>query len=325
MSLVTYSDSEDDDDDDSDQISKKTSHTHSHSTLSGSKRKRSHDDEQSLHASKPPPLPSSLANLYASNVRSSTNDNPALHQGRRRQIPHIEGNWPSFVYLEWLPPPEDLLRLEDSITSVASGHDFDNSTSQARQHQQVRSSLRSDLGVLQPLHVSLSAPLILTTDNKDTFESTLSQNIQEMHLGSFCTSPSDLRWVTNFDGTRHFLIVTLKKPEHDQLQSLLSMCNRTVASFGLPELYTSRNDLSVRVGVVPSTTIEENHHFGVDAPVDHGCSESSKFHISVAWALAKVSTSQEVLEELTNKLEGVEIKFDKVFIKIGNQVSIVRL
>lgn len=136
-----------------------------------------------------PPLPASFHDLYASTVRTTTHDDPALHQGRTRQTPHIPGNWPSHVYIEWHPPPDIHTLLTDLVSSLqeaaqsknddpndAAAADDDNDgddqvvTSSGRKGgRKITSLLVSALGAPQPLHISLSRPLSLAGRDRDGF------------------------------------------------------------------------------------------------------------------------------------------------------------
>src|SRR4051812_9080513 len=98
MSLVLYPPSDDDDEaDNNDSIDKSHASHAQPATILSRPVKRKRDDAADAAL---PPLPDVFHDLYAANARASTTDNPSLHGGRKRAVPHVEGNWPSHVYLE---------------------------------------------------------------------------------------------------------------------------------------------------------------------------------------------------------------------------------
>lgn len=90
MALVDYSSSSQGDEEEDTALT-----THSTPTSASLKRKRVGESPSGL-----PPLPSKFHDLYASTTRVSTIDDPGLHGGRKRVTPHIEGNWPTHLYIE---------------------------------------------------------------------------------------------------------------------------------------------------------------------------------------------------------------------------------
>jgi hypothetical protein len=94
MSLVQYSDSESDADQPASPPAKKPRHE---------AKARSTSVSGSLAL---PPLPAAFHDLYASSTRVSVKDDPNLHGGRKRVIPHVEGNWPTHVYVECVCAPK---------------------------------------------------------------------------------------------------------------------------------------------------------------------------------------------------------------------------
>jgi hypothetical protein len=97
MSLVLYPDSDSDHNDDDKAASLAPEASPTRGTPAA---KRKLNDVDLHGTSALPPLPAAFHDLYATNTRTSTSDDPSLHGGRKRTVPHIEGNWPSHVYLE---------------------------------------------------------------------------------------------------------------------------------------------------------------------------------------------------------------------------------
>lgn len=177
MSLVQYPDSESD--------------SESRSSLPPAKRPRHNINP----APSLPPLPASFHNLYASSTRVSVQDDPSLHGGRTRVIPHVEGNWPTHLYLECecltlvscnsykeltltgYPGKDELSLLADVISQSGNVPDEKAPT--------VHSLLHSDLGAQLPLHISLSRPVILRTEQRVLFTEALQKAIHDSHVLSY--------------------------------------------------------------------------------------------------------------------------------------------
>lgn len=87
MLLVEYSDSESSESSSPEELESKSK------GRQGVKRKRG-------STSILPPLPDTFHDLYASASRVSNQDDPSLHGGRERMMPHVEGNWPTHIYIE---------------------------------------------------------------------------------------------------------------------------------------------------------------------------------------------------------------------------------
>ncbi|TAQ83612.1 hypothetical protein B7494_g8059 [Chlorociboria aeruginascens] len=250
-----------------------------------------------------PPLPSKFHDLYASTTRVSTRDDPSLHGGRKRVTPHIEGNWPSHLYIE------------------SEGGRID-----------INSLLTSDLDVPLPLHISLSRSIGLSTEQKDAFIISLEKAIQSSGIRPFQIRFEGLDWVANFEKTRWFLVLKIRKPEGDGLNRLLHVCNTVVMEWHLPPLYdSSSSSIGLASSLTSNSKAEGRKGVGKGTVTWADMRDlSNAFHVSVAWTLE--APSQE-LRELTKKLmdEGLgELTRTKVEVegikgKVGNVVTNIPL
>lgn len=251
-------------------------------------------------------MPPSFHDLYASTVRTATADLPSLHQGRRRIIPHKDGNWPSHIYLEWHPSSSQHQLLQSLLAALARGLDH------LLIGHGLAGFLTSELGAPLPLHVSLSRPFVLRTDEKDAFLDRLIQDTARCHVPAFALAPYDLAWHRSPDSERSFLVLRVRGPSgtNDELSALLRTCNRLVASYGQPQLYA------------PGSPGHDGSNHASDA-----------FHVSLAWSFIAPTAelSQKTAEVFARPefrdaiLSRISIPVEGVKAKIGNVVTNIAL
>ncbi|KAL4957861.1 U6 snRNA phosphodiesterase Usb1 [Aspergillus filifer] len=255
-------------------------------------------------ASSLPPLPASFHDLYASSTRVSVRDDPSLHGGRKRAIPHVEGNWPTHIYLEWYPAKEELIILNSIIDQAGSCVRGE----QAKLH----SFLYSDLGAQLPLHISLSRPVVLRTEERQPFMDAFEAFLENSDISPFDVQVESLDWVSNFEKTRWFYVLRTKRPDEDSLNQLLHVSNSSLGLFGQPPLYEAVSDASKQD---PKSAPKGDYT---------GC-----FHISIAWSLEEPSDEDRNRERMERidlgELAALRIRFDCVKAKIGNNVSSILL
>ncbi|RMJ06682.1 hypothetical protein CDV36_013714 [Fusarium kuroshium] len=271
---------------------------------------RPHKDTE---ASSMPPLPDTFHDLYASTVRQSVVDDPSLHQGRKRQVPHVVGNWPSHLYVEWHPSTTQHALLTELLADIEK---------QASGEIELFNFLTSDLGSPLPLHISLSRPLSLSTGNKDEFLDRITQTFTGSGIAPFIVRPRGLAWYRSPDSDRTFLILRVAsgvskagsdskeavRTPNPELTALLAKSNTIAAQFGQPTLYQrDASDPDTRDAV------------------------GTAFHISIGWTfhLPGDKLSLETLgifkQSKFADIRDWEIKVTGIKAKIGNIVNHVAL
>ncbi|KAI9627412.1 hypothetical protein H4Q26_017409 [Puccinia striiformis f. sp. tritici PST-130] len=166
---------------------------------------------------------------------SLTND-PSLHQGRKRTRPHVEGDWPTHVYI--------------SIDLQGKTKDFlDRMVLKLAQEDQskVWHSLINGNSEGFALHLSLSRPVFLKTNEREEFLNQLKKNISQINV--FGIHFSTFSTLVNDECTRGFLALEVGTG-HSLLGDLLVQVDNILERFCQPKYY-----------------------------------ETPKFHVSIAWCL----------------------------------------
>lgn len=174
----------------------------------------------------------------------------------------------------------------------------------------IHSLLQNDLGVSLPLHVSLSRPLVLRTEQKDPFLDRLRHAILTSGVRTFTVRPSGLRWHSNESNSRYFLVLGLERTQKAEMSSLLSACNRVAKAFDQPLLYAE--DTNIAKG--------KRKDAKPPAPAEGKC------HISIAWSLEAPKPNlagQDI--PIPSAIAELDIPFSEIKVRIGQDVTAVPL
>jgi hypothetical protein len=142
----------------------------------------------------------------------------------------------------------------------------------------------------------------------------------------------NLSWVSNFEKTRWFLVLQLQKPEGDDLNRLLTVCNEAVEDYSQPPLYgspRSASQQSSKANARPKGLRQEN--MGPLPGEGDILDFSSAFHVSIGWALEQPSsyvtdTTKSATEDtILESLKKISAKVDTLKVKVGNIVKSITL
>lgn len=165
----------------------------------------------------------------------------------------------------------------------------------------------------QPLHISLSRPLTLKTNQKDNFLQNLKNAVREGGVKAIDSHIKDLAWHPNESKTRWFLVVRLQTCS--SISKLLDLCNGTAKQFNQPLLYAE-----------------------TETPIKDSIAQD-QFHISIAWSLNAPelrgdgntkssdvqSDASSIPYSLLSRLTALSVHFGEVKIRIGQDVHSIPL
>jgi U6 snRNA phosphodiesterase len=260
-----------------------------------------------------PPLPASFHTLYATSVRTSTVDDPSLHSGRTRQIPHKDGIWPSHLQLEWHPSPQHQALLTNLLRRIQSV---------AEDGPNLISLFLSPLGAPAPLHISLSKTLPIQTKQREPFLKLLESRIRDLHVARLeIKLNGGLHFARNQDGSRWFLVV---KPSTvgsgiEELGKLLVACNGVVKD----------SDVDA-TGLYDGLAGAEGLHFSIAWCLGSGLQKDDRFVGGNRLRQESIPISNAVLREAWESAAGKEvssitISMDRVMARIGNTIHSIEL
>jgi hypothetical protein len=180
-------------------------------------------------------------------------------------------------------------------------------------------SLQSELGAPLPLHVSLSRTMQIKTDQREGFLDTLGSSLRRAAVYAFNFEFRSLKWVSNFERNRWFLVLGIEKPAQNELNRILAACNKAAEVSGHPALYSGGEGDGPMEANAPT-----GHSKKAQGSQDEQQTDRSEyFHISIAWNLTEpdpewISLVQNI--DIRKHIQSPQTSFDVVKTRIGNVV-----
>ena len=217
------------------------------------------------------------------------------------------------------------------------------------------SSLLSSLQTPQPLHISLSAPLSLETDQRASFLAAATVRVSDLYYSlqlpssGFSVQPRDCHWVSNLEQTRWFLALRIQRPGNDVLNKLLAEMNAVAKGMRQQTLYAKTEDVKLSANDdCKISRREDKGKRGVSSGAGHASSAASErnaglfdfsdhFHLSLAWTTERPpplpsetkdehcsnegGTKPQEYERALARVKTLQVSFSELKVKIGNNIT----
>jgi hypothetical protein len=172
----------------------------------------------------------------------------------------------------------------------------------------------------------------LRTEQRAVFLEKLQNAVEGLGVRPFQVRVTGLDWVPNFERTRWFLVLRLKRPENDALNLLLAVTNCVARDSGLEMLYADQEsredgvlDEEPRLGRPPTDrrVLKHGKHGPFSGTLLADC--TSKFHFSIAWQLEEPGKRSVEIADALESVEPLRISCDSLKVKIGNVIHNIPL
>lgn len=149
---------------------------------------------------------------FAKSIDHQTDDGSLNHQGRKRQIPHQEGNWASHIHIDCEQIKNDLKYFTAEVESNFP-----------------------EIKCVENPHVSLSKTFILKFHWIENFSKVLQNNIK--YESFYLVFSLNVIFLSNEDKSRHFACILVNEDCQSFLEPLINQVNKSLKEFELPNYY----------------------------------------------------------------------------------------